>query len=469
MDWIKLDRARDKKKPLFWQLADELRRGIQIGLLPPEYKLPSSRTLAEQLRLSRNIVITAYEQLAIEGYLNAKRGSGNYVEVGGLALSERAKTQTEPALSNNSTNGSCDAKSIIDFRAGVPALDLFPARLWGKLAREVCQTITQEELGYGEPAGSLYLRQVLSEHLRLYRGIETSPDLIVITGGAAQCFTIIANMLAAMVKEVIMEDPFTKAIQLVLTETGLSIVPIAVDKHGLQTDDLPNDHSPRGIFVTPSHQFPLGAVLSIQRRIALVDFARRSQSYIIEDDYDSEFRHHGSPLPTLRELAPDRVIYVGTLSKMLFPGLRLGYAILPPELVSEFNKRKRANDLQSPIIEQLTLARFIKAGHLRRHILQMKKLYSRRRASMVRALQNSFADKVRISGDATGLHLIAEFPNHRFTSSKLLRVREKGIRIYPVEDHAIVLGRYKNHLIFGYGNLSAEQIQRGITKLASIL
>jgi GntR family transcriptional regulator / MocR family aminotransferase len=469
VDWIKLDRKKSKDKPLFWQLADELRRGIHDGLLPANYKLPSSRTLCDQLQVSRNVVITAYEQLAIEGYLKSKQGSGNYIQAGGLYPTKRIKTQSELSRDKRPTTEDSNEKTFIDFRAGVPALDLFPARLWGQLTREVCQTVTREELGYGESAGSLHLRQVLCEHLRLYRGIESTSDLVVITGGAAQAFTIIANLLKTMVKEVIMEDPFTKPIQLSLLETGLTLLPISVDEHGLQTENLPDDSSARGIFVTPSHQFPSGEVLSIQRRIALVEFARHSQSYIIEDDYDSEFRHHGSPLPTLRELAPDRVIYVGTLSKMLFPGLRLGYVILPPQLVSDFNKRKRANDLQSPIIEQLTLARFIKEGYLRRHILQMKKIYKRRRVIMIQALQDAFADEVRITGDATGLHLIAEFPNHVFTSKMLARMEENGLRIYPVEDHAIVPNRQKHRLIFGYGNLSTEQIQRGIAKLAATL
>jgi GntR family transcriptional regulator/MocR family aminotransferase len=468
MDWIKLDKAH-KTKPLYWQLTDAIRQAVSSGLLPANYKLPSSRTLAKNLDISRNVVITAYEQLAIEGYLTSKGGSGNYVQSGVQHISENIERQSERLSEVRPTTNDCQRKTIIDFRPGVPALNLFPAKLWGQLTKDVCQTTRTEEFGYGDSAGSFSLRQVLSSHLRLYREIECGADQIVITGGAAQSFAIIGRILAKLAEEAILEDPSTKAIRFNLTESGLKILPINVDEQGLKTEKLPADNLPRAIFVTPSHQFPLGGVMSIQRRIELVDFARRSSSYIVEDDYDSEFRHHGSPLPTLRELAPERVVYVGTFSKMLFPGLRLGYAILPSTLIAAFTTGKRANDLQSPILEQLTLARFIEDGHLGRHIMQMKKVYARRRATIIESLQNAFDNNIQIIGDATGLHLIAQFPSVHFTANVLLQIKEKGVKIYPVEEHAIVPGRWTRHLIFGYGNLSVEQIQDGITKLASAL
>jgi GntR family transcriptional regulator/MocR family aminotransferase len=267
----------------------------------------------------------------------------------------------------------------------------------------------------------------------------------------------------------IVEDPMTIPIYENFIRLGLHVEPIEVDDQGMRTDLLPNNKRPRGIFVTPSHQFPLGGILPVQRRIELIRFTQESGSYIIEDDYDSEFRHQGSPLPALQELAPDRVVYVGTFSKMLFPGLRLGYVVLPPTLIEEFVGRKRIHDLGCPTVDQLTLARFIDEGHLQRHILQMKKLYAKRRLTLIRSLAKAFGDKVRILGDATGMHLIADFLKLRFSPKEVERFRSGGVRVYPVEEYAIVHGRHANRLVFGYGNLSPEQIERGVSRLAQLL
>jgi GntR family transcriptional regulator / MocR family aminotransferase len=471
MDWIKLDHSKQKEKPLFWQLTDQLRESIQRGRLVANYRLPSSRTLSIELKVSRNIVILAYEQLAIEGYLQARAGSGNYVSDGAVWTNQEIRASKQPLLATVEAmnSGVSQQSRLIDFRPGVPAIDLFPYRLWARILRDVCLSVKNSDLDYGEGSGCSHLRKILCEHLRVYRGLKCTSDQIVITSGAAQSFALLAPMFAAMCPELITEDPVSKAIPTHFRNAGLNIVPVPADEHGLDTELLPDTKKRRLVFVTPSHQFPLGGVLPIQRRIELIQFAQKSGSYIIEDDYDSEFRHHGSPLPPLRNMNTDQVIYVGTFSKMLFPGLRLGYAILPAHLVNDFIQRKRSHDLQCPIIDQLAVAQFIEAGHLRRHILQMKRVYARRRQVLITSLQKAFAGGVRILGDTTGLHLNAEFAHYQFNMDTVDKAQQNGIGIHRVEEYAINSGRHKNKLIFGYGNLSPQRIEKGVKILAAVL
>ncbi len=473
MDWIKLDRSKKKGRPLFEQLTDQLRQSIQIGRLPEHYKLPSSRALARELDISRNIIILAYEQLAIEGYLIAKTGSGNYVASGAVwtkrDCEEKEHFKLVDVKPSTKVNSLVKDKQLIDFRCGVPALDLFPFRLWAKTLRDVCLQVQSSELGYGDGAGYLNLRRSICEYLEIYRGLKCITDQIVITSGAAQSFALLAPMFAQICEKAIIEDPISKAIPTHFSKAGLKIIPIPADEFGLRTDLLPKPKERHVLFVTPSHQFPLGGVLPIQRRIALLRFSQKSDSYIIEDDYDSEFRHYGSPLPPLRSLNEDRVVYVGTFSKMLFPALRLGYVVLPMHLIDEFVERKIAHDLQCPVIDQLALSQFIENGHLRRHIFQMKKIYARRRRVLIGSLQKTFGSGVRILGDATGLHLNAEFAHHQFNMRTALEAKQNGIKIYPMEEHTINEESHKNKLIFGYGNLSPQRIDKGIKILAKLL
>jgi len=473
VDWIKLDRYSKKERPLFAQLTDQLRESIQTGKLPEHYKLPSSRALAAELDISRNIVILAYEQLGVEGYLTAKTGSGNYVASGVVwikrDLDKRDHSKVVEDKASIKVSSLAREKHLIDFRSGVPALDLFPFRLWAKSLRDVCLKLQSSDLTYGNGSGYLDLRSNLCKHLEIYRGLKCTTDQIVITSGAAQSFALLAPMLAQLCEKAIIEDPISKAIPVHFGNAGLEIIPISADEYGLQTDLLPKPKGRHVLFVTPSHQFPLGGVLPIQRRIALIRFAQQSDSYIIEDDYDSEFRHYGSPLPPLRSLSADRVIYVGTFSKMLFPALRLGYVVLPERLVAKFVECKIAHDLQCPVIDQLTLSRFIEEGHLRRHIFQMKKIYGQRRRALIDSLQKAFGSGVRILGDATGLHLNAEFVHHQFDRSIVLNAKEHGIKIYPMAEHTVRANVHQNKLIFGYGNLSLQRIDKGVRILAKLL
>lgn len=246
------------------------------------------------------------------------------------------------------------------------------------------------------------------------------------------------------------------------------LFPVPVDEQGLQTHLLPPDKKPSFIFVTPSHQFPLGSVLTIQRRISLLEYAKSTDCFIVEDDYDSEFRYEGTPVSSLQGLDPERVIYIGTFSKILSPALRIGYIVLPVSLVERCRYFKRLKDQHTAYFEQLILAQFIQDGYLERHIARMKKLYQKRRQILKQNLIDRFADRVKIFGDSTGLHFVASFPKINFCKKTLQKLESQGVRIYPVTAHTVFQERHQHQVILGYGNLTISQIEAGIQRLQKV-
>jgi len=245
-------------------------------------------------------------------------------------------------------------------------------------------------------------------------------------------------------------------------------LPAAVDRHGLLTDRLPRDINPAFIFVTPSHQFPIGGHLPVQRRVELVHYSRFTGSFIIEDDYDSEFRYQGPPISSLQGLAPDRVIYVGSFSKSLFPSLRLGCLIVPDLLVDKCREIKHLTDMHCPALEQFAMARFIRHGHFARHITRMRKIYKAKRDLLLQELRSHFK-QIEFFGDSTGMHVVIRFPGKSFDHSLLETCRKEGVIVYPVEEHAMIKGHYPDHVILGYGHLDPALISEGVDRLATVL
>jgi len=464
MVWISINRSRET--PLIRQVYDQVRRNILQGELQAGEQLPSTRQLAADLQVSRIVIVEAYDQLLAEGYIESRQGSGTYVAEGAYL---ETMYNTQPSHALPLTDAGKERRDLIDFRPGLPALDLVPRQRWGQLAARVCAEVSPSAFGYALPEGSTTLRSALARYLAKTRGIRCDPHQLLITSGAAQAFALIARLLLSPGDEVVLEDPVTHDVQSIFASAGAVLHPLPVDEHGMQTGLLPVGNRPGLVFVTPSHQFPLGSILSIQRRIQLIQFARTSECYIVEDDYDSEFRYSGTPVSSLQELEPERVIYIGTLSKCLFPALRLGYAVLPPSLIERCQRLKRLTDLHSPTLEQLVLARFLQEGHLERHILKMKKIYRKRREALIKALTTHLPHSLRISGAATGLHLIAEFPDRVLTEQTLADLEEVGVRLYLVESHAIRKGSHRNKAILGYGNLTQEEIEEGVRRMQTVL
>lgn len=463
MLWIPIDRSLDI--PLKRQIYENIRKLILKGELKAGEKLPATREFASQLGISRNVVIEAFEQLLAEGYIVATQGSGSYVAEGAF-LEQREKEKIIP--SEKAVEGRKD-KNIIDFRSGIPALALFPKNDWGRLAKEVCVDAPDITFGYDYPEGRLELRRNLAQFLRRTRGVTCHPDQIVIISGATQGFSLIGKLLLAQDDKVIIEDPITNDIQTIFRSTGATLVPIPVDDLGMRTEMISEVEKPKFIFVTPSHQFPLGSTLPIQRRIQLIQYARANQCYIVEDDYDSEFRYDGEPISSLQGLDPERVIYIGTFSKNLSPALRMGYLVLPQDLIERCRNLKWFHDLHTPSLNQMLLARFIEEGRLERHIRKMRKVYMKRRKVLREALVREFGHTVRILGDSTGLHLIAEFKGIEFTDEVIASLYNHQVKVYPVEDHTICKGRHIHKVILGYGNLSEKEIEEGVNKIKVFL
>lgn len=465
MIWIPIDRTLDMS--LIRQVYEQIRTRILHGELVAGECLPPTRELASQLEVSRNVVVEAYEQLLAEGFIEGRQGSGTYVAEGAY-LEQQQKKEFLSFFEMHHLKE--ETNDVIDFRSGLPALDMFPRNTWGQIAKQVCADTSNSVFGYGYPEGRVELRHILSRYLKRTRGVHCHPDQLVITSGATQALSLITNLLLSSGDKVIIEDPITNEIQTIFTSTGALLHPIPVDEQGMRTELIPLNEKPSFIFVTPSHQFPLGGALPIQRRIQLMQFARKVDCFIVEDDYDSEFRYEGAPINSLQGLDPDRVIYIGTFSKILSPALRLGYLILPPSITKRCKDLKWFTDLHTPSLQQLTMARFIDERHLERHIRKMKKIYKSRRDHVKKCLVEEFDTKVKISGDSTGLHLIVEFQSTVFTDQRVSTImKEHKVKVYPVELHTIQKGKHQNKIILGYGNLSKEEIQVGIHRLKQAL
>ncbi|MBD0378808.1 MocR-like pyridoxine biosynthesis transcription factor PdxR [Paenibacillus sedimenti] len=464
MLWLPIDRSSDLT--LTRQVYGQIRERILSGELASGAKLPSTRELSSELQVSRNIILEAYDQLLAEGFLAARSGSGTFVAEGTYLEQHKKAPLIEALPWDEQTN---KGSHIINFRSGIPALDLFPRKTWAKLSQTMWNEAASSALGYDMPEGRPELRQVLSGYLLKTRGVYCHPEQLVITSGATQALTLAAKLLLSPGDDVIMEDPITHDIQTIFTRSGASIYPIPADQDGLDATLLPLHIQPRFVFTTPSHQYPLGGTLPIQRRVQLIKYARQKDCYLIEDDFDSEFRHEGPPVSSLQGLDPERVLYIGSFSKILSPGLRMGYLILPSQLVETCRKLKWFADLHTPSLNQLILARFIEGGYLERHIMKMKRIYKHRRDILIQCLKSAFAHRVHISGHSTGLHLIAQLLDVQFNAELLAEIREAGVNVYPVEDHTIEKGKHKDKLIIGYGHLTNEEIKEGVARLQQVL
>jgi GntR family transcriptional regulator / MocR family aminotransferase len=464
MPFITVDRRGEE--PLTHQVYERIRGLILCGTIPEGSRLLSTRRLAAELGVSRNIVMDAFDQLLAEGYVQTRVGAGTFAASGA-----RFQPRGLPQLGTISARGFRPFRTdVIDFRSGLPDLHRFPVSTWQRLSRAVWNELTPVDLCYSQPEGRVELRTEIARYIAAYRGVRCHPEQVLVTGGTTQAVGIVSRLLLQNGgRTCILGDPVTLDIQLIVSGFGGTIVPARVDDRGMDVDALPPRARPAFIYATPSHQFPLGGAMPIQRRARLLEYARARGAYVIEDDYDSEFRYDSPPISSIQGLDPQRVVYIGTFSKTLCPSMRIGYVVFPPELVNRGREAKWFTDLHNSSVDQMILARFIAEGAFLRHVHAMKKNHSSLRRALVDALHRHFGHSVEVLGNAAGLHLCARFRGTRFTKGLLAQIESAGAKVYPVEDHAIVKGRWTDTIILGYGMLRPRDIEKGIEILAACL
>ncbi len=459
--YIQIDRR--SARPMLRQIYDSIKNSILDGDLKADEVLPSSRKLSDELHVSRNIVVEAYEMLTAEGYTRTLKGSGTFVN--------KAVSISRPVMNLRSieVKGMKDSADLISFRSGLPALDCFPASRWLKCYREALYMLEKNDLGYDFSNGYLPFRRTISEYLYRSRGIKCHEDQVVVTSGAVQALYLAAEYFSSREGSVLFEEPTTKGLRDMLEFNHKDVIYSQVDEEGIIPAKLPQEKKISCIFTTPSHQYPLGGSLSVPRRIELVGFARKHGCYIVEDDYDSEFRYDKGPVESLYELDPGRVIYIGSFSKIFIPGIRIGYMVLPEPIIESICRLKALIDIHCPTMNQAAMERFISLGFLEQHLFSVKKIYRKRREFLLKNLKSLFGDKVEILGSNTGIHVTARFKDTVFTDNLMKRIKEEGVYIVRVSDHAADPSGHMSELIFGYSNLKEGDIKRGLDILAECL
>ncbi|WP_054704521.1 PLP-dependent aminotransferase family protein [Bacillus sp. JCM 19041] len=454
MLWFSL--SRQSTKTLVQQIEEELRQKIFSGNLKRTPKTAVIKRVSSSLGVSRNTVNEAYEQLLLEGYIYQVPRSGTYVSQG---LAFRKGMGSVPNHQEYKEE-SQQQQNVIDFKASHPSTEHFPRHSWGNLFKQVCMESEDHLFGYQSAKGAFTLRKEIANYLGRMRGVRADPRQIVITAGATQALSLLTRLLAKNGDVVCVEDPVTDEMRQIFSYADANIYPVHADQHGMRPELLPQIDKPRFVFTIPSHQFPLGVIMPVKRRIQLVEYARKLGTYIVEDDYDSEFIYEGTPVQAMQALDPDRVIYVGTFSKILVPSIRIGYMVLPFHLVEASEKAKWFTDRHSSTLEQLTLAKFIEKGLFEKHIRRMKKVYAKRRNVLVSAIEEAFGENC-IIGHSAGMHLVVRF--HGKMDQE--RLEEHGVRAAFVEDFAIKKGLHQNELVLGYGGLDESEIIEGVARL----
>jgi GntR family transcriptional regulator / MocR family aminotransferase len=454
--FIALDRSRPRG--LRAQIEDGLREAIRSGRLLPGTRVPSSRALAADLEVTRGVVVEAYEQLAAEGYVTMVQGSGTVVN----------DIAARPEAPPRRAAGPSPAALAHDFRTGLPDLSLFPRAAWVRATRAALASMPDAELGYVDPAGLPRLRASVASYLGRVRGVACGPEQVVVCNGFGHGFSLVVRALVDRgVTDFAVEVPGYREPRDQIRWAGARVHPIPVDDQGIRTEGL----APRrvgAVVVTPAHQSPTGVVLSAKRRTALAEWSRATGGYVVEDDYDAEYRYDRQPVGALQGVMPDRAIYLGTLSKSLAPGIRLGWLVLPPDLVDEVVEARRATDQMTAPLIQATFAQFLDSGDLDRHLRRSRRIYRERRDALVAALGRWLPD-ARVEGVSAGMQVFVTLPAGWDSASVVASARQQGIGLYQVDDPEMDPDQRAASLVLGYGTQRPDQIEEGIRRLATVL
>lgn len=488
ISFISLDNE-NSEMPLYRQIYEAIRKAILSGEYESEMRLPASRLLAQQLGVSRMTVINAYEQLFAEGYLEGKIGAGTFVaahlpedflqtpriesqaeankQLRKIKLSDygRQLTKSDYAVLRHQ-----QPSVFLPFQHGITAYDKFPFEVWAKIAQKWQRKFSAQVLGYGELAGFRPLREAVAAHLESSRGVKCTAEQVIITNGTQQAVDLIARILLEPGDRVWMEEPCYPGARDIFAAGGAKLSHVEVDAEGFDIDKArrQNRHSARMVYVTPSHQFPLGVTMSLARRLSLLEWASETDAWILEDDYNSEYRYAGRPLASLQGLDRDgRVVYIGTFSKTIFPALRLGCLVLPPDLIEVFTAGRALTDVHSPTINQAILAEFIAEGHFARHLRRMRNLYEERQNILIGEVRKKLDGVLKVDNAEAGMHVIGWLPENVSDKEISQKASAYNLNISPVSNYRNKESS-RSGLMLGYTGFNEKQIKEGVKRLAKV-
>lgn len=466
-------------EPLSRQVYLWIRQAIVERTLQPGEALPSTRELAEENSISRTVVVQAYDQLIAEGFITGRHGSGTYVSEHMHPVPSHAPRRSMPVrLSRYGTvAASLEHRGLTpirvpprlryDFAYGRCSLEAFPLAAWRRILIRRVRTAPLRSFDYGSAAGDPALREAIAGHLRRSRAIHCDVSQIIIVNGSQQALDFAIRLLLNPGDKIAVEDPQYHGMRQVLLAARLRVHPVPVDSEGIDLGRMPRQA--RLVFVTPSHQFPTGAVLPLQRRLALLEWARQANALIVEDDYDGEFRYEGEPLEPLQSLDRDgRVLYLGTFSRTIFPALRIGYIVAPPPLVPAFIAAKWFADRHTAVLEQETLAEFIASGAYERHLRRTRRANAVRRDALLSSIERYMGDRVTVTGSRSGTHIVL-WPKAKVAEEAIIaRAAGVGVGIYGIAGYYLRQPSSPGFLL-GYANLTVAQIREGIRRLGEVL
>ncbi|MFJ2986234.1 PLP-dependent aminotransferase family protein [Collimonas sp. NPDC087041] len=458
---------RKQSAPMYRQLYQRFRESIADGRLRPGDRVPAVRALAAELNLARGTVDAAYQLLIGEGYLTTRGAAGTVVTPQLAPVSSSVLHAPAVSATYQTTHSGTLPLAL---QMGLPALDAFPRKLWTRLAGRQLRQAGLEGLVYPDPRGHALLRAAIATYLGISRGITCRPEQVFVCAGYRACLDLISHTLMQEGDTCWLEEPGYFMARNALLEAGAQLVPVPVDEQGMDVaQGIARCPDARFAVVTPTHQSPLGVSLSLPRRLALLDWANRQGSWIIEDDYDSEYRYQGKPLPALKSLDQQgRVLYTGTFSKVLFPGLRLAYLVVPAEQSDAFTRQADRLHNHCPYLLQATVAAFLNEGHFARHLNKMRNLYARRRQWLVDALHQQFGERLLINPQAGGMHLVAGL-REGDDVELAQRARTVGIAVEPLSQWYLE-AKPRHGLVIGFTNIeSAEQASAVALRLAQII
>ncbi|USD17212.1 PLP-dependent aminotransferase family protein [Priestia megaterium] len=448
--------------PLYHQLYEYIKKEIVSSRVEVNDKLPSIRSLAAYLNVSRNTVDMAYQQLLAEGYVESKPKSGLYVTNTRFDL---LQTDRKPTvfLHPHSETKSC----TYDFRYGKVDSRLFPLNEWKKRYNESLQTYREALFTYQESQGEESLREEIATYLYQSRGVVCSKHQIVIGAGTQQSLSLLAQMLKQSIRDIAFENPCYDGASFVFKQHGFSLKPVSLNSKGINIQEL-YDSQTRAVYVTPSHQFPYGMIMPVSRRIELLEWANDCNGFIIEDDYDGEFRYKGSPIPSLQSLDSNgRVIYTGTFSKSFMPSLRISYLVLPEVLLKTYHEQRFSLYEQAvPTLHQQTLGLIMKNGEWNKHLRRVRTAYQLKHSTLLAALQKEFNENITISGELAGLHILVRVHNDMNEQQLINAARKQDVSVYGTSRYWLTeVPKQKPHILLGFGSLRREEIEEGIRRL----